>query len=298
MFIEYIEKFLEYYTCILRVSNHTTTAYRSDLNQFSSYYSNTFECSNPFKVRHIIVRSFIVNCSELGLSNNAINRKISCLRSFYQFLKKYYDLDVNPMAKLKVLKTPKRLPTYIKEDEARSMLEADLGSDKTYESFRDQLIVEILYSCGLRRSELINIKVLDFNRQANQLKVVGKGNKERLVPITKHITTLIDELVQKRSKLDAIVDKDFLFLLSNGKKLYPQKVYLIVKRSLSKYSRSKQKSPHVLRHSFATHLLNQGAEIQAIKELLGHSSLASTQVYIHNSIHRLKEVYTKAHPRG
>lgn len=298
MFKDFIHLFLDYYRSVKRVSKHTLIAYENDLWQFDEYCQTTYELEDPMKVSYLIVRSYIMELSEKGVSNSSINRKISCLRSFYNLLKKEHKLKHNPTAKIQALKIPKRLPKFIKEEEASYMLEDDLKEEGGYEAIRDHLIIELLYSAGLRRSELIELKLSSIDNSNKSITVLGKGNKERSIPLTNHLLEKISAYKQIRAELSNIENPENLFLLQSGKKLYPQKVYRIVKSYLIKYSRSNKKSPHVLRHSFATHLSNEGAEIQAVKELLGHASLAATQIYTHNTIDKLKKVYRQAHPKS
>ena len=229
----------------------------------------------------------------------SVNRKLSTLKSYYKYLKKMGLIKINPSSKISGPKLPKRLPTVIREvdlERGFDLIDEDKSVEKDFSTYRDELIIMLLYQTGMRRSELINLKDADVDRQRLEIKVLGKGNKERLIPITHQLAEDIEGYQKVRD--NAYEDKaDKLLLTDKGKALYPKYVYNKVSAWISQYSTSIKQSPHVLRHSFATHLANNGAELNAIKELLGHASLAATEVYVHNSIERLKDVYHKAHPR-
>lgn len=291
------EAFIEYLTVEKRYSEHTILAYRKDLQQFELFLKAYFG-EIGLTITHIHIRSWMVELVNNGVNSRSINRKLSTLRSYYGFLIRRGYMEKDPTLKILPPKTEKKLPSIIQEAPLDAFISEEV-TGTSYESMRDRLIIELLYSTGMRRSELIGLRETDVDTISAQIKVVGKGNKERLVPISK---PLLDKIVlYKEIKEDNFKESDmefFLFLTSKGKKMYPKLVYNLVTRYLKRVSTSKKKSPHVLRHSFATHLMNNGADLNAVKELLGHSSLSATQVYTHNSIEKLKEVYKKAHPKA
>ena len=248
-------------------------------------------------MNYSVVRSWIVSLVDSGISNRTVNRKISSLKTYYKFLLKTGQIEINPLAKHKALKTSKKIQVPFSEKEIGNVMEM-FGEENDFEGLRNRLIVELFYSTGIRRAELINIKVTDVSFAQKTLKVLGKRNKERIVPILPTVLQSINDYLQQRSELGSIKDTDALFLTQKGVKIYETLVYRIINSYFSKASEKVKKSPHILRHSFATHLLNEGADINSVKELLGHSSLASTQVYTQNSIAKLKEVYKNSHPRN
>ncbi|MFN7329432.1 MAG: tyrosine-type recombinase/integrase, partial [Bacteroidota bacterium] len=226
-----------------------------------------------------------------------INRKIACLRSFYKYLRKQELVAIDPMQKIKILKAPKRIPHFVKEEDANLMLD-NVVFENNHEGLRDQLMLELFYGTGMRLSELINLKENRVNLKDRTLKVLGKRNKERVIPFTAHLAKLIERYVKARNLEVAKYDHGLLFVTNKGEPLYPVLVNRIVKKYLKAFTSVEKRSPHVLRHSYATHLLNKGAEINAVKDLLGHSSLAATQVYTHNSMEKLKKVFEQAHPKA
>lgn len=295
MFLQ-LDLFCKYLLNEKRYSKHTINAYKTDISQLINYCISTYEIERVKSIKHTIIRSWIVSRMELGDNEKSINRKISSLRTFFQFQKRKDLIEKNPMSKIVAPKIPKRLPEFIREDSLSKLFDT-LNEADTYSSLRDRVIIELLYSTGIRRAELISITESNIKFQDGLLKVLGKGNKERLIPIN-------DVLMQKLNKLIDLKYEQwenasaFIFLTDKGKKVYPKFVYNKVLALLSTVSTSKKKSPHILRHSFATHLTNNGADINAIKELLGHANLAATQIYTHNSITKLKEVYSKSHPKA
>jgi integrase/recombinase XerC len=275
----------------------TVKAYQNDLNAFFSFIEKEYETSSIDNVNYSQIRSWIVSLVEIELSNRSINRKVSALNTYYKFLLKIGDLSSNPLSKHKALKTSKKVQVPFSEDEIKTVLD-DLSFGEDFESLRNKFIIELFYSTGIRRIELIELKLtsLDFNN--NTLKVLGKRNKERLVPLLGSVVQTAKKYLNIRMTLKSISDDKFLFLTKKGVKIYETLVYRIINEYFSLASSKVKKSPHILRHSFATHLLNQGADLNAVKELLGHSSLAATQVYTHNSIAELKKVHVNAHPRS
>jgi len=234
---------------------------------------------------------------ETGISNRSINRKTSSLNSYYKFLLKIEEIKVNPLVKHKALKTPKKVQIPFSESEINMVLD-QLDFDISFKGLRNKLIIELFYSTGIRRIELIDIKLKDIDLENKTLKVLGKRNKERIIPLLNSVIKTVDNYLIKREELETIQDSSYLFLTKKGVKIYETLVYRVINEYFSIASSKVKKSPHILRHTFATHLLNQGADLNAVKELLGHSSLAATQIYTHNSIAELKKVYSKSHPRN
>lgn len=292
-----IREFLDYLQFEKKYSIHTIEAYEKDILDFSGFAQASFELEDINQVNYAIIRSWIVSLVEANISNRSINRKLSSLNTYYKFLQKIEAIETNPLAQHKALKVSKKVQVPFSETEIANVLENEFqGTD--FESIRNLLIVELFYSTGIRRAELINIKLQDINSSTSTLKVLGKRNKERIIPLLSSVVSTVKTYLEVRDTLDAIVDRDYLFLTKKGVKVYETLVYRIINDYFSKTSAKVKKSPHVLRHSFATHLLNQGADLNAVKELLGHSSLAATQVYTHSSIAELKKVYANAHPRN
>ena len=288
-----IETFLEYLLLEKKYSQHTITAYRNDLISFNDFNLLEFKQEDISKVNYSQVRSWIVSLVDDKVSNNSINRKISSLKSFYKYLQKIKMIEVNPLAIHKALKTPKKVQVPFSKKEVELVL-SDIKLDDSFESIRNKLIIELFYSTGMRRAELINLKFKSLDLQNKTIKVLGKRNKERLIPLLPSVTDTLSLYVQKRQSI--ITNTDYLFLTQKGNKTYETLVYRVINNYFSNVSSKLKKSPHILRHSFATHLLNEGADLNSVKELLGHSSLASTQVYTHNSLDQIKKVYNQAHP--
>ena len=289
------QPFVAYLQLEKKYSPHTVTAYLKDLEDFNGFASAEFQYAEIVGVNYSVVRSWIVSLVDSGISNRTVNRKISSLKTYYKFLLKTGQIEINPLAKHKALKTSKKIQVPFSEKEIGNVMEM-FGEENDFEGLRNRLIVELFYSTGIRRAELINIKVTDVSFAQKTLKVLGKRNKERIVPILPTVLQSINDYLQQRSELGSIKDTDALFLTQKGVKIYETLVYRIINSYFSKASEKVKKSPHILRHSFATHLLNEGADINSVKELLGHSSLASTQVYTQNSIAKLKEVYKNPQP--
>ena len=289
--------FTDYLLLEKKYSPLTINAYQKDLESFQKFNQKQFNETHIKAVNYSQIRNWIIFLVESGVTNRSINRKISSLNSFYKFLLKVDSLKVNPLAKHKALKTSKKVQIPFSENEINSVLK-DFNFDDSFEGVRDKLIIELFYSTGIRRIELVQLKLVDIDLSNQTLKVLGKRNKERLLPLLNTVIETIKKYLIKRQKLDSIKDEAYLFLTKKGVKIYETLVYRIINDYFSKASTKVKKSPHILRHSFATHLLNQGADLNAVKELLGHSSLAATQVYTHNSIAELKKVYAKTHPRN
>lgn len=291
------QSFIDYLTHEKKYSLHTITAYLKDLTDFQEFVVEEFDVDEIDSVNYSMIRTWIVSLMDAGLSARTVNRKISALNSYYRFLLKLGEIEANPLTQHKALKSSKKVQIPFSEKEINTVMEL-LEGKKNFEGMRDQLIIELFYSTGIRRAELINIKVYDVSVGERTLKVLGKRNKERIIPLLPSVLNTYKEYLSYRNGLERIVDSEWLFLTAKGHKIYGTLVYRVINTYFSKASEKVKKSPHILRHSFATHLLNEGANINAVKELLGHSSLASTQVYTQNSIARLKEVYKKSHPRN
>jgi integrase/recombinase XerC len=289
--------FIDYLLLEKKYSLHTVNAYRRDLDTFQKFNEDRFKENNINQVNYSQIRSWIIQLVDSGISNRSINRKISSLNSYYKFLLKVEAIKVNPLAKHKALKTSKKIQIPFSEKEVVTVLDR-FNFDDSFEGIRDKLIIELFYSTGIRRIELVQLKLKDADVSNKTLKVLGKRNKERFLPLLDSVLKTLETYISKRNTLKNINDKDTLFLTKKGDKIYETLVYRIINDYFSKASTKVKKSPHILRHSFATHLLNQGADLNAVKELLGHSSLAATQVYTHNSIAELKKVYAKSHPRN
>lgn len=291
-----IESFLTYLELEKKYSLHTVAAYRQDLLDFQKYCTTEFETDNISAVNYSLIRSWIVTLVNKGLSNRSVNRKVSSLKSFYKFLQKIEKIKVSPLAKHQSLKVPKQVQTPFSQKEMEQVLEVMSHQKPTFESVRNRLIVELLYSTGMRRNELIHLTLSDVNIHKGTVKVLGKRNKERIIPLLPSVQQSVEEYLRYREKLE--LNSVFLFLTKKEKKIYPSLVYSIINSYFSAVSSKVKKSPHIIRHSFATHLLNEGADLNSVKELLGHSSLVSTQIYTHSSLSKLKEVYNRAHPRS
>lgn len=289
--------FIEYLEFEKKYSPHTVLAYRRDLETFFDFASIGYEYSEIKTVNYAVIRSWIVSLVDQGVSNRSINRKISSLRSYYKYLLKTKQIEVHPLAKHKALKTSKKLQVPFSEKDIDDVIKL-LGEEKGFEGLRNKLIVELFYATGMRRAELVSLKLSQVSLQAKTIKVLGKRNKERVIPLLSSVAHTIDAYVKERAQLAIIVDEPYLLLSEKGVKIYETLVYRVINSYFSKASEKVKKSPHILRHSFATHLLNDGADLNAVKELLGHASLASTQVYTHTSMAQLKQVYKNSHPRN
>jgi integrase/recombinase XerC len=291
-----IESFLKYLQFEKRYSQHTVVSYQTDLNQFTAYLKKTYELA-PHHAIHGAIRSWIVQLSEENLDAASINRKIACLRSYFKFLLREEVIKESPMLKIKVLKTKKKLPHFVKESDMVTLLD-HAGFEDSHEGWRQKLILELFYGTGMRLSELISLRENQINLREQTLKVLGKRNKERVIPFGDSLVSIIEGYQSAKKREIVVKDHGFLIVTDSGEKLYPVMVNRIVKKYLKLFSSVEKKSPHVLRHSYATHLLSKGAEINAVKDLLGHSSLAATQVYTHNTIEKLKKAFDQAHPKA
>ena len=289
--------FKDYLMLEKKYSLHTINGYSNDINFFEKFLLKEFDQNNLIEVNYSQIRSWIVSLSDNGLSNSSINRKIASLKSFYKFLLKTKQIEGSPLLKHKALKSPKKLQIPFSEKELDLVLN-QIKYPEGYEGIRDKLIIDLFYTTGIRRAELINLKIQNIDLSNATIKVLGKRNKERIVPILPIIVNEINNYLNERLQLELVNDDKYFFLLLKGVKLNDSFVYRLINYYFSTVSEKVKKSPHILRHTFATHLLNNGADINSVKELLGHSSLASTQVYTHSSLAELKKVYNVAHPRN
>lgn len=290
-----IPSFLEYISLEKNYSVHTIKAYKNDLNSFKDFIKKTYDQDNIVEVHYPQIRTWVVSLVNSKVTNKTINRKISALKSYYKFLQKTKQVEVNPLIKHRVLKIAKKVQIPFTAKEIDTVIGGfqDNG-DFTY--IRNKLMVELFYSTGIRRAELINIKEQDVSFSNKTIKILGKRNKERFVPLLSSVKETLTKYME--SKKEFSKGLDVLFITKKGNKIYETLVYRVINTYFSQVSSKVKKSPHILRHSFATHLLNEGADLNSVKELLGHSSLASTQVYIHNSLEAIKQTYNRAHPRS
>lgn len=289
--------FSEYLLHEKKYSELTVKAYLNDLDSFAAFILKEYDMISVHDVNYPQIRSWIVSLVESNISNRSINRKVSSLNTYFKFLLKTETITANPLAKHKALKTSKKVQIPFSEQEMTTVIDA-LKAETDFKGLRNRLIVELFYATGIRRIELIQIKLTDLDLANKTLKVLGKRNKERYIPLIDSVVQTAKAYLTLRNELEIIKDKEMLFLTKKGLKIYETLVYRIINDYFSKASSKVKTSPHILRHSFATHLLNQGANLNAVKELLGHSSLAATQVYTHNSLAELKKVYANAHPRS
>ena len=292
-----LKKFIDYLLLEKKYSALTVKAYQTDLQNFFDFIDAEFGNVSINEINYSQIRSWIVLLVENKVSNRSINRKVSALNTYFKFLQKVGDVKTNPLAKHKALKTSKKVQVPFSESEIKTVLD-EFNFDNSFEGARNKLIIELFYSTGIRRIELVELKLTSIDFQKQTIKVLGKRNKERLIPLLRSVLNTLNDYLKHRNELETIVDDDNLFLTKKGVKIYETLVYRIINDYFSKASSKMKKSPHILRHSFATHMLNQGADLNAIKELLGHSSLAATLVYTHNSIAELKRVHINAHPRS
>ncbi|MFM7017933.1 tyrosine-type recombinase/integrase [Flavobacterium sp.] len=295
--MSYQKAFQEYLQLEKNYSMHTVTAYGNDLIFFKEFLKSNFEMDQLEEVNYSMIRSWIVAMVDDGVANSSVNRKIASLKSFYKFLLKIKVIKSSPLLKHKSLKTPKKLQIPFSENELDMVLN-NLKFPDGFEGIRDKLIIDMFYTTGIRRIELISLKMQNIDLHNRTLKVLGKRNKERILPIVPVIASQIEKYLTERAQLEVIKDPEYFFLMLKGVKLNDSFVYRLINYYFSNVSEKVKKSPHILRHTFATHLLNNGADLNSVKELLGHASLASTQVYTHSSLSELKKVYGQAHPRN
>lgn len=288
--------FIDYLELEKKYSKHTVLAYKKDIEEFTLFVEEEYGQAELADIHYNQIRRWIVSLIDNGISNRTVNRKISSLKSFYKFLVKVSLIEVSPLIKHKALKTPKKLQVPFSYDEVSDAISLLEISDD-FESLRDLLLIELLYGTGMRRAELINLTLKSVDLSQKTIKVIGKRNKERIIPLLPNICATIDKYIVKRNEIAQYGGDEPLLVTKKGVKLYDTLVYRIINHYFSKTSNKIKKSPHIIRHSFATHMLNQGADLNVVKDLLGHASLASTQVYTHNSVAMLRDVYKKSHPR-
>ncbi len=295
-----IVSFLLYLKIEKKYSPNTVISYQNDLTAFEHFLASAYEIDHIRDIKHLHIRSWIVRMMSEGMGASSVNRKISSCRSFYKWLIKTKKIELNPMLKIVAPKKPKRLPPSIHDKSMKSITEPAiiLETTDTFESTRNQLIINMFYSTGMRRAELISLNIDSIDMIRKEIRVLGKGNKERIIPIIDSLREDIKSYLEIRKEIENIQDPQALFITIKGKRIYEKMVYNIVHNQLSLHTTLDKKSPHVLRHSFATHMLDNGADINAIKEILGHANLGATQIYTQNSISKLKEAYKKAHPNA
>jgi integrase/recombinase XerC len=293
----YIQSFIDYLKFQKRYSPNTVRSYHDDLVQFFDYLQFQFGKLRLNEIGHSYVRSWLASLKERNISAKTLNRKISCLKSFFKYLIKMGELDQTPMSKVISPRIGKRLPDFIRVEDSAKLIDS-LKNTEDWRSLNTRMLITIFYNTGMRLSELINLREEQIDFHKRLIKVLGKGNKERLIPVSAELIAAIRDYMASKRKTFAKAD-EVLLVTEKGKKMYAKYPYLVVKSFLGREVQPLQKkSPHILRHSFATHLSNNGADLNAIKDLLGHSSLAATQVYTHNTIEKLKDVYKKAHPKA
>lgn len=292
-----IQDFLDYLKFQKRYSRHTIISYQHDLESFFAFQQSQFGDVELNDVRATFIRSWLAELKEDEMQSRTVSRKISSLKSFFKYQLKKQAITLNPMTAIQSPKLNKRLPKFVEKEDI-SMLLKDIDFPDDWEGRTAYLILHLFYNTGMRQAELLNLKESQVDAANHVIKVLGKGNKERLIPASDHLLAMISGYKEEKEKIFEKADKDVLFVSAKGKKLYPKYVYNLVKQYLSMVTTIDKKSPHVLRHSFATHLMNNGADLNAVKELLGHSSLAATQIYTHNNIEKLKDIHKKAHPKA
>jgi len=289
------DAFIKYLKFEKRLSDHTILSYDNDLKQFESFFK-TYSTNKEIKTTDKrAIRSWIVELSLKNLSPKSINRKIATLKSFFKFLIKREVIEINPSTNITSLKTDQKIPNFLKEKDVNFLFD-NLILEKNFNGERDMMILELLYGTGIRISELINLKTRNINLPKKEMKIMGKRKKERIIPLHQQIISQIKKYLDKKNEIKST--HEFLLCTNKGKKLYPMLIYRIVKKHLSSLINSKKYNPHLLRHTFATHILNKGGDLNSIKDLLGHESLAATQIYTHNSIEKLKETFKASHPRA
>ncbi len=297
-----IESFLNYLEYEKRYSKHTVSAYKKDLEDLERYLKRDemdgYGLKEVREIEFFHLRSWIVVLlGDKKFTSKTINRKIAAVKSFFKFLLREGVVEINPTTKLIAPKISKRLPEYVEEKQMDTLLN-DLVFDEGYEGHRDKVVLELLYATGMRRAELIGLDAKDVDFSAKTIRVLGKRNKERLIPLSPKLLEILSLHIEHRNDTFPLLEEDALFLTGKGKRMYPKLVYNLVKKHLSYVTTTDQRGPHTLRHTFATHLSNRGADLNAVKELLGHANLSATQIYVHNSIERLRRVYEQAHPKA
>jgi integrase/recombinase XerC len=294
----YIDLFLNYLNNEKRYSSHTIIAYKNDLQQFYNFCKDYYSIYKVSDIYYDQVRSWVVYLIDNDINPRSVNRKITTLKTYFKYLTKKDIINYNPLQKIQSLKTSKKLPHFVDKDKIE-LLFTEITFPTNYVGIRDRLILELLYGTGIRKAELIDLKESSIDIENNTIKVLGKRKKERIIPISNSLSKLINEFIELKKHTFVKLDiENNLILTVKGKKCYPKLVYGVVNLYLSKVTTLTKRSPHILRHSFATHLLDNGADLNAIKELLGHANLSATQIYTHNSLEKLKTIYKQAHPRA
>jgi len=297
------EKYIDYLQYEKRYSTHTVLAYHSDLDDFSGFLSMQYNISDLLLADHTLIRSWLISLIDRKISTRSVNRKLSSIKSFYRYCQRQGLLPSNPMLKVVAPRTSKQLPVFLTHDNLENLLQKVVFED-SFEGIRDKMILTLFYATGIRRAELVQINISDLDLNAGTLKVTGKRNKERIVPLGEQVINQMKEYLYNRNRFlsenKTVTENNCtsLFVTPKGLPAYPRLIYNIVHKNLSEVASNNKLSPHVLRHTFATHMLDDGADLNAIKEILGHSSLAATQVYTHNTIEKLKTIYKQAHPRA
>ncbi len=292
-----LNTFLKYLQFEKRYSVNTLISYRSDLDQFVAFLENQYQLNNLLLAEHRHIRSWIVALMQQKITPRSINRKMASLRMFYKFAISREQIKTNPVQKIQALKVSKNLPQFVHEADINDLLTLFVF-DNSFIGSRDAFVMELLYGTGIRLSELIGLRLKDFNLPSRTIKVLGKGNKERVIPFHLALKDRLDHYLSHKKECFLHTENETLIVSSKGEKSYPMLIYRIVRKYLDQCTTIDKRSPHILRHTFATHLLNKGADLNAVKDLLGHSSLAATQVYTHNSLDKLKAVFDQAHPKA
>ena len=294
---QHIQQFLNYLSFQKRYSPHTITSYQNDLTAFFDFLLTQFGETQLPEVKTTFVRSWLAELKGKGMESKSINRKISSLKSFFKYQLRQQTILVSPMTAIISPKVKKRLPQFVDKTDISTLL-THVEFPDTWAGKTDELILHLFYNTGMRQAELTGLKETDISKINGTIKVLGKGNKERIIPVSSQLVQKMEAYMACKRKAFEVFDKVVLLITASGKKLYPRYVYSTVNKYLAKVTTIDKKSPHVLRHSFATHLMNNGADLNAVKELLGHSSLAATQIYTHNTIEKLKDIHKKAHPKA
>lgn len=292
-----IQQFLDYLNFQKRYSKHTIVSYKNDLNAFFDFLFTQYGETVLNDIKTTFIRSWLATLKQQEMESKSINRKISTLKSFFKYQLRQQAIAVSPMTAIISPKVNKRLPQFVDKKDIKTLL-TDVEFPDTWAGKTDELILQLFYNTGMRQAELVGLKEVDISDSNSTIKVLGKGNKERIIPVSNQLMQKMQEYMNDKRKQLEDFDKIMLLVTATGKKLYPRYVYNTVNKYLAKVTTIDKKSPHVLRHSFATHLMNNGADLNAVKELLGHSSLAATQIYTHNTIEKLKDIHKKAHPKA
>ncbi|MGZ3759107.1 MAG: tyrosine-type recombinase/integrase [Mucilaginibacter sp.] len=295
----FLDRFIQYIQFEKRYSPHTVSAYHSDLDQFYHFLNHPDQTiTHPSEITHHLIRNWMVELMNQHLTARSINRKIATLRKYFKFLVQEGEIAINPTSKINAPKIPKNLPVVVEDGRLTHMLDDNQVFSNDFAGLRDKLVIEMLFGTGMRLSELLGIKHEDINLYEGTVKVLGKRNKQRIIPLNSELKELITRYLETKKGENFNNNSLVLFVTNKGADAYPKFIYLIVQKYLSYISTQNKRSPHVLRHTFATSLLNKGADLNAIKELLGHANLSATQIYTHNSVERLKSIYKLAHPKA